>query len=76
MSKDNGGPAFPESDTAYGGMSLRDYFAAAALTGYRTAVFQWYISANGKFTHPTQIAEWAYADADAMLAERNKNDTL
>ena len=41
MSKDTGGPAFPqfawnvfeEKTTAYGGMTLRDYFAAKAMQG-------------------------------------------
>jgi hypothetical protein len=47
------------------GLSLRDYFAAAALTGFM---------ANTK--RPTTIAiddaEWCYTIADAMLKARAK----
>lgn len=72
--KDNGGPAFPLAastgdprDGVYAtdGMNLRDYFAAAALTGL--------------MRHPDSVGEkeetvaaWAYAAADAMIAERLK----
>lgn len=76
MRKDTGGAAFPISgftvmsrgkqETLYAptpGMSLRDYFAAAALA---------------EVPDPTSIADapttaaLAYAIADAMLAERAK----
>lgn len=80
--KENGGPAFPIPASSGGmtwqmtsnGMSMRDYFAAAALTGYRCAYHRWYqqVGATGEFTDPAKLAEWAYADADAMLAERRK----
>lgn len=53
-------------------VTLRDYFAAAAMTGYRCAYGLWAKQYDGKFTEPAQIATWAYADADAMLAERAK----
>lgn len=58
----------------YNGMSLRDYFAAAALTGYRCGFWQWYrtVGSEGKFPDPSQMAQWSYADADALLAERAK----
>ena len=64
--KDDGGPAFPIHDH-YGkadsiGMSLRDYFAAMALQGSL---------ADGGGSYE-QEAKWAYAYADAMLAERAK----
>ncbi len=86
----DGGAAFPEVFTgekwseshrnfkrdtySAGGMSLRDYFAAAALAGYRHAEYRWYATATGKgeFCDPQKVSEWAYADADAMLAERAK----
>lgn len=74
--KDDGGPAFPLPDTyvpdehrgcvnGQYGMSLRDYFAAAALTG---------ICVSDKFVWTTgntqDRAMWAYEIADAMLAAR------
>ena len=68
---DDGGPAFPcvERATSDGefvgsGMTLRDYFAAAALTGVlgrpeseRSSIY-------------AEAAEVAYRYADAMLAAR------
>lgn len=83
MSKDTGGPAFPAGEwqeTRNGnsvyvgneGMSLRDYFAAAALQG-------WLASFGPQHDHPTSVslgakrqAQMAYEIADAMLAERSK----
>lgn len=67
--KDDGGAAFPciwEGTTRgdASGMTMRDYFAAAAMTGI--------------ISHPTNqgvasfFAKNAYAIADAMLAERAK----
>lgn len=76
--KTDGGPAFPHdvrmvvganyTPKAFGGMSLRDYFAAAALTG---------ILANSAWTNRpdrTDGAEEAaaFAHADLMLAQREK----
>jgi hypothetical protein len=74
MSKTNdGGPAFPRCNTPdivsggwTDGMTLRDYFAAAALTG---------CLASWNTDHPLNIeiaADYAYRQADAMLAEREK----
>lgn len=59
----NGGPAFP-TDTAIQtkGMTLRDYFAAKALIGWRDCSSTTY----------EQDAQSAYAMADAMLSERAK----
>jgi hypothetical protein len=66
--KDTGGPAFPH----YGGagwigpgMTLRDYFAAKAMQS---------MNARPDYadTPADAIALDAYALADAMLAERNK----
>ncbi|SRR5260221_1096826 len=68
--KPDGGPAFPSHGTmgevAQQGMSLRDYFAAAALQGIL-----------GIYDQPNQLseqfAERCYRLADAMLAEREKS---
>jgi hypothetical protein len=80
----DGGPAFPlpvaeiqgfathagEFGPGMTGMSLRDYFAAQALTGFIS---------NGDIPDmlrvgfsPKQAAEACYAIADAMLQERAK----
>lgn len=89
MSKPDGGPAFPEPGVwdgdrnqvnpvgAYydaGGMSLRDYFAAAALTGLFAAQIKPHeLSAAEKEMTPAQVFAWrAYAFADGMIAERAK----
>lgn len=77
MSKDTGGPAFPVPDIyhpngqiEYGasGMTLRDYFAAAAMQGI--------LAGDHPITHDEdcmqKIAYSAYETADAMLAERAK----
>lgn len=63
--KDDGGFAFPHPYDSPTGMSLRDYFAAAALTG---------ICVSDKFIRTKENtagnAIWAYEIADAMLAAR------
>jgi hypothetical protein len=69
MSKKNdGGAAFPLPHTSntlrHDGMSLRDYFAGQALTGMLTL--------TSAVQHPDMAAVWAYEQADAMLAERDK----
>ena len=70
----NGGPAYPVKyqDGAGGyeqadGISIRDYFAAAAMQG----LLAYPIPSN-----PTSdvIAEWAYEQADAMLAARERKE--
>ena len=59
---ETGGPAFPRQPGGDTGMTLRDYFAAAALTG---------IIAKGEDEmYPGFRASEAYALADAMLKER------
>ena len=81
MSKDNGGPAFPQQEArnangdvylyAAWGMTLRDYFAAKAMAAMAqgiTSMDQHGIICN----RPSDIAEIAYTYADAMLAERAK----
>lgn len=83
MSKPDGGTAFPTPDVyhpndqiQYGqnGMSLRDYFAAAALTGLFAAQIKPHeLSPAEKEMTPAQIfARRAYAFADGMIAERAK----
>jgi hypothetical protein len=66
----NGARAFPNEWNAQEGMSLRDYFAAAALQGW---------AANGQVKVEMKdggpfgfTAAWCYVLADAMLAEREK----
>ena len=63
-------PAFPiQGEIAthqFGGMSLRDYFAAKAMQAAATNE----AGAEG-FTFQ-QRAAWAYQQADAMLVERAK----
>ena len=80
--KDNGGSAFPQMAAMdqngswiaankhcpeASGMSLRDYFAAAALTSISRQ--KW--DAESWWDHKT-AAEHAYRFADSMLAERDK----
>jgi len=95
MSKiDNGGAAFPKSDFAEpdmdlirysDGMSLRDYFAAAAIhTAWadlaRTESDNCETVVDGKiltpnedvYTHATYVSALAYQIADAMLAARKE----
>ncbi|QIC87537.1 hypothetical protein F0336_14240 [Serratia liquefaciens] len=68
MSKETGGPAFPDHGGQYdytGGMTLRDYFAAKAMQGTLT---------NHEWNHwsTEQHVEYAYGVADAMLKARNQ----
>jgi len=70
--QDWGGSAFPVSDgvDTDWGMTLRDYFAGLALG----AVGTWMpMGSSGDLSDPKAIlnrAQWAYAQADAMLAAR------
>ncbi len=67
----DGGPAFPlVPEHSAEGMSLRDFFAAHALSGYLAA------HGGGDTALPSfsAAAEDAYAVADHMLAERRKLD--
>lgn len=73
-------PAFPRSEDQEMGMSLRDYFAAAALTGLATQ--QQTVLANNDLVEAFGTsgidklqANQAYRLADAMLAERAKQPT-
>lgn len=69
MSTNDGGSAFPtlETETYHPqfGMSLRDYFAAAALTSMLSEVQNINLE-----TTPPRAATLAYQFADAMLTER------
>lgn len=67
---DSSGPAFPISIPGWGdngcsGMTLRDYFAAAALTGLLAA------SCTDDWKQEDILYE-AYRYADAMLAQRKE----
>jgi hypothetical protein len=66
----DGGPAFPIEELATGkifpGMSLRDYFAAAALTA---SIDLFKMNEPSDFP---EAAEIAYKMADAMIAQRDK----
>jgi len=72
MSNNNGGSAFPlpvedtdccsRLDSGYGGMNLRDYFAAKAM--------QSVVAINGRNISPKASASHAYELADAMLKAR------
>jgi hypothetical protein len=73
--KDNGGPAFPQTNDSWNGsehnpptptgMTLRDWFAGMALQG---------MVANSSIDaiKPQEYASDAYLYADAMIMERNK----
>ena len=72
----NGGPAFP-ADTEYRengewrkdpGMSLRDWFAGIALN----KAWNYVINVTDFDSTADNAADLAYAIADAMLAEREK----
>jgi|TARA_R110000868_G_scaffold61494_2_gene186806 hypothetical protein len=70
MSNDNNKPAFPSSYIGQNkmpvwseGISIRDYFAAKAMQGYIAGDYDVY---------PHEIAQRAYAIADAMLEEQAK----
>jgi hypothetical protein len=71
-------PAFPvqsiyveDQDTNSRGMTLRDYFAAKVLQGVMSSVEMGIIFSKGEKPPSDEIAESAYAMADAMLEARN-----
>lgn len=81
MSRGDGGPAFPmpiagcndggvyntmqQSGGEYGGMTLRDYFAAKVIQGISSVT-------GVDFGGPDEVARIAYKMADAMLAARKE----
>ncbi len=83
MEQNDGGPAFPvptldEDHNVNGvsnGMTLRDWFAGQTLNGMK----MWAPYVPGEtddLTKPETLkrrAEWAYAQADSMLAARTKS---
>jgi hypothetical protein len=65
---DHATPAFPQRTDAtlsYSGMTLRDYFAAKAMTGLLTAEIV------GEYSNE-HVAEISYRIADAMLKAREE----
>ena len=58
----------PRNQILSGGMTLRDYFAAATLQGL-CATLPDMIDPK-----PSEVAKDAYQFADAMITERNRND--
>ncbi|WP_236232284.1 hypothetical protein [Pseudomonas juntendi] len=64
-------PAFPVQASDYGGhgtcfgLTIRDYFAAKAMQG-------WSANPIPQDSSIQEVAEWAYRQADAMLAARVK----
>lgn len=81
MSANHGGPAFPSTVEAgedrfgnkshifYRGMTLRDYFAANAMSALQQRGFRMFETNEEDFPDES-IAREAYALADAMLAAR------
>ena len=76
----NGGPAFPQKEPLsndWHGMSLRDYFAAKAMNAV-LANNGGDVQANSECGWSlcnctfSDVAEFSYQVADAMLAERGK----
>jgi len=55
-----------EKVKSVGGLSIRDYFAAAALTGFATK--------NERVTSDLVLAKWSYSIADAMIKARKGGD--
>ena len=63
-------PAFPRRANSTEGMSLRDWFAGQALAGLAST--DWFHSGT---PIPQILAENAYAIADEMLKQRQKQTT-
>ena len=70
MSKETGGPAFPNNVSMKTldreGMTLRDYFAGQAMEGYNKCIRDYGWGEDILLEHAKQ----AYAIADAMLKAR------
>lgn len=77
----DGGPAFPTDNEQqvghntwhYQGMTLRDYFAAAALQGLLACPRSSYVGGK-KLTAYWQYGIASYRLADALLAERARKE--
>ncbi len=82
MSKNTGGPAFPQKEpltSDWEGMTLRDYFAAKAVAALITEPMwnEWQVAmvleiGRKPLAGAELYASAAYALADAMIAERLK----
>lgn len=77
MTRDNGGPAFPQLEprvpmltAAMPGMTLRDWFAGQALVGIMGPNYDWFTSGDDHGSRAHEAAYFAYSLADAMLAAR------
>ena len=74
--ENDGGPAFPVAhldDVVQTGMSMRDYFAAAALNGLLSSGEKEFIpNESGCLVNNKYIQDSAYRLADAMLAARRQ----
>lgn len=69
----DGGPAFPDGRlTSHRGMTLRDYFAAAALTGLLANSHDNRINKPLSLASALEMAELAYHNADEMLKHRER----
>ena len=66
---DDGGIAFPASETTADGLSKRDYFAACAMQGFC-------VLRSGITLNRAKCAADSYAMADAMIAERSRREEL
>lgn len=66
---ENGGPAFPTTNTEHDGMSLRDWFASRALQALLVSPRPIRIIGR-EIDRPELFSECAYAIADAMLKAR------
>ena len=75
---DDGGSAFPFGDYQNGGeqgMTLRDYFAAAALTALtKHCAARIIMDAYVYNKIPNDVAKAAYATADAIIAARKEDN--
>lgn len=75
MAKPDGGPAFPvqlPANAEIDGMSLRDYFAAAALPALIAEYMRATGACMGTDHFRNNVPTHAYAMADALLKERAK----
>ena len=82
MSINDGGPAFPctldQWNDGFGGMSIRDEFAKAALAGSMASMpggSEFPFAADvppSNWTPESTVAKHCYMLADAMIAEREK----
>jgi hypothetical protein len=77
MSNRDGGPAFACVESSGSvhqeGMTLRDYFAAAALTGLLAAEHEGFSYQGTVEEQADKAASQAGKIADAMIAEREKS---